>query len=172
MESINSLLKNSMKPTGQRKPLSDSGRVGELEAAIRKTYLAIDKPAPEAMGMKIKIALFLEDLEGIPTPALDKVFRVARQRKAGFFPTTGDLMLAWADIKAAMEREVDSVKQRQKALPKPFDPELVAKFKTIPLMAPEDRVREYDLLHTKYPLAGYGKEAERERCRLNIPKAR
>lgn len=125
-----------------------------LEAAIRKTYLAIDKPAPEAIGMKAKIALFLEDLDEIPTQAMDKVFRVARQRKPGFFPTTGDLMLAWKDVKADHEhqKEIRATQQFVKALLEHY-PESLAKDSSdyIRDPTPEKLVE----LRRKYPTAGF-----------------
>lgn len=125
-----------------------------LEAAIRKTYLAIDKPAPEDIGMKAKISLFLEDLEEIPTQAMDKVFRVARQRKPGFFPTTGDLMLAWKDVKAEHEhqKEIQETRKSARALPE-YYPESLATDSSAYIRDPTpEKLAE---LRRKYPTAGF-----------------
>ena len=125
-----------------------------LEAAIRKTYLAIDKPAPEAIGMKAKIALFMEDLEGIPTQALDKVFRVGRQRKPGFFPTTGDLLLAWKDVKADHEHQVElqRTQQSMKALPEHYPSGLAIDARDYINSPTPEKLQK---LKEKYPTAGF-----------------
>ena len=174
MESVGKLLHvDKHQQTSQQKASLGSEknlRLLIIKAAITKTYLACNLQEPNENGMKAKTAVFIEDLTDIPTQELDAVFRLSRQRKAGFYPSTGELLLAWKDIKADNERNKESQdRNEQKALPKPFDPELVAKFKTIPLLAPRERIKEYEALHIKYPLAGYDKEAERERCRLNMP---
>ena len=142
-----------------------------IRGLISQNYEACNQTAPSGKDLDFKTDTFSGDIEGIPTTALGEVFRQARKMKsAPFPPSTGELWKAWLEIKTILEREQEDKKKGSelKALPKPFAPELLRKFKTIPILPPEARIKEYDALHIKYPLAGYDKEAERERCRLNM----
>ena len=119
---------------------------------ISKTYLACNIAIPDDKGLKAKIAVCLEDLTGIPTQALDAVFRGARQRKAGFFPSTGELLLAWKDVKAGHDRNVEEQERNQKALPEHYDADMARDARMYVIDPTPERLKS---LQEKYPNAGF-----------------
>lgn len=174
MEQVGNLVKaieKSSKPCTPKIVNLDRWKL--IRGLISQSYEACNQTAPQGKDLDFKTDTFAGDLKGIPAEALPEVFRQARKMKSvPFPPSTGELWKAWGEIKTLLEREQEENKKKNepKALPKSFDLELVEKFKTIPLLSPIERIKEYEALHDKYPLAGYDKEAERERCHLNIPK--
>jgi hypothetical protein len=110
---------------------------------------------PSDDGLKAKVAVMLEDLEAVPTAAIDKVFRFARQaRKDSFFPSTGELMAAWREVKADYERRKAEIETRKRLreLPEYYPPEL-AKDARAYILNPT--VEGLARLREKYPSAGF-----------------
>ena len=123
-----------------------------MQAAISKTYIACNMTEPDTNGMAAKIGVCLEDLSEIPTLALDAVFRTARQRKAGFFPSTGELLMAWMDVKAEHNRKVEASKRQQNALPEHYDADMARDARLYVIDRTPERLKK---LQEKYPSAGF-----------------
>lgn len=126
-----------------------------MQVAVTKTYLACNMPMPTDEGLKAKVAVMLEDLDCIPTAAIDKCFRVARlARKDSFFPSTGEIMRAWQEVKADYERRKEALdtRKRLRALPEHYPADLAKDTRDyISNSTPEGLAR----LREKYPHAGF-----------------
>lgn len=123
--------------------------------AITKTYLACNLAPPDGNGLKAKIGVFLEDLIEVPNQWVDDAFRTARRNRSdSFFPSTGEILKVWGDIKADLERQKqeEDTRNQLKALPE-YYPESLATDSSAYIRDPTpEKLAE---LKRKYPTAGF-----------------